>query len=237
MSETASDDVDSKAFDVTTSASAKPEPRVPRAPFILVGLTVLILGIAVVVRSQNPYDEPDQATLNGTMLGAPQPRPEFTLTDTEGRPYDFAAETAGELTLLFFGYTSCPDVCPLTLANLAFALDRPGVPRPNVVFVGVDRQRDTPEAIRAFLDGFDPKFVGLTGSEEELRLAQEAANAPVAITEEPAEPGGDYLVGHSSQVIAYTADDRAHVVYPFGVRQQDWIEDLPVLERNEWGES
>lgn len=218
-------------------STGKTKGKVPRAPFVVVGVTVLLLGIAVVLRAQNPIDEQSASTLNGTELGAPEPRPEFTLTDTEGRPYDFAEETKGELTLLFFGYTSCPDVCPLHLSNLAFALDRPGVPRPTVVFVGVDRRRDTPEAIRTFLDRFDSQFVGLTGTEEELRLAQEAANVPVGIAEEPEEPGGDYLVGHSAQVIAYTADDLSHVVYPFGVRQQDWIEDLPVLARNEWGAS
>jgi protein SCO1 len=217
-----------------SSAAERPTGRVPRAPFIVVAVTILLLGLAAAVRAQNPLDEPDRSALNGTMLGAPEPRPEFTLTDTDGRPYDFAEETAGELTLLFFGYTSCPDVCPLHLSNLAFALERPGVPRPTVVFVGVDRQRDTPEAIRTFLDRFDTRFVGLTGTEDELRLAQEAANVSVAITEEPEEPGGDYLVGHAAQVIAYTADDQAHVVYPFGVRQQDWIDDLPVLARNEW---
>lgn len=212
----------------------RPRPAVPRAPFVVVAVTVLLLGIAVALRAQDPSDAPADPGLNGTVLGAPEPRPDFTLTDTDGRPYDFAEETAGELTLLFFGYTSCPDVCPLHLANLAFALDRPGVPRPTVVFVGVDRRRDTPEAIRTFLDRFDPGFVGLTGTEEELRRAQEAAAVPVAIAEEPEEPGGDYLVGHASQVIAYTPDDLSHVVYPFGVRQQDWIEDLPVLARGEW---
>ncbi|QYG95769.1 SCO family protein (plasmid) [Iamia sp. SCSIO 61187] len=237
MPDAVTDDVDTGADDERTSAPAKPKAKVPRAPFIVVAVTVLLLGIAVAFRAQNPMEEPDRSALNGTMLGAPQPRPEFTLTDTDGRPYDFADETAGELTLLFFGYTSCPDVCPLHLSNLAFALERPGVPTPTVVFVGVDRQRDTPEAIRTFLDRFDPQFVGLTGTEEELRLAQEAANVSVAITEEPEEPGGDYLVGHSAQVIAYTADDQSHVVYPFGVRQQDWIDDLPVLARNEWDET
>lgn len=213
--------------------------RVPKAPFALVAVTVLALGIAAVLRVQNPATvDATGPSLNGTMLGAPQPRPEFTLTDTDGQPYDFAAETAGELTLLFFGYTSCPDVCPLHLGNLAFALDRPGVPRPTVVFVSVDPARDTPDVIRTFLDRFDARYVGLTGTEEELRAAQEAAQVPLAITEAPEEPGDDdYLVGHASQVIAYTADDLAHVVYPFGVRQQDWIDDLPVLARNEWGDA
>lgn len=229
----AHDETDAPATEPRVAATS---PRVPRAPFILVAVTVVLLAIAVAVRAQNP-EEGLETPLNGTVLAEPQPRPDFTLTDTEGRPFDFGEETAGELTLLFFGYTSCPDVCPLHLANLGFALDRPGVPRPTVVFVGVDTKRDTPDAIRTFLDRFDSQFIGLTGTEEKLRIAQEAANVSVAITEEPEKPGGDYLVGHSAQVIAYTADDQSHVVYPFGVRQEDWIEDLPVLARNEWDAS
>lgn len=206
---------------------------IPRTPFAIVAVTVLVLGIAVVIRLQSPPEEGASSRLAGTELGTPQPRPDFTLTDTEGRPFSFADETAGQLTLLFFGYTSCPDVCPLHLSNLAFALDRPGMPRPKVVFVGVDRERDTPDAIRRFLARFDPTFIGLTGTDAELVAAQEAAQVAVAITEEPEEPGGDYLVGHASQILAYTADDLAHVVYPFGVRQQDWVNDLPILARND----
>ncbi len=203
---------------------------------MVVGLTLLVLAAAVSWRvlGREPVDEAvDDGPYQGTELGAPEPRPDFTLTDTDGEPFDFRAETEGRLTLLFFGYTSCPDVCPLHLSNLASVLDRPGMPQPTVVFVGVDRRRDTPEAIRTFLDRFDPRFIGLTGTEDELVAAQEAARVPVAIAEEPSEPGGDYLVGHASQILAYTADDLAHVQYPFGVRQQDWEADLPLLARIE----
>ena len=101
-------------------------------------------------------------------MSAPLPRPDFTLTDTAGRPFAFSKATSGRLTLLFFGYTSCPDVCPAHLARLAAGLkalppeQRDAV---DVVFVGVDAERDTRERVRAWLDHFDPRFVGLTGSE------------------------------------------------------------------------
>jgi protein SCO1 len=204
-----------------------------RVAVILVTLVALGLVSATVARvaadrSGSAGAADTVADLAGVVLDEPRPRPDFTLTDTEGRPFDFRAETEGRLTLLFFGYTSCPDICPIHLATLASTLDRSGMPQPLVVFVGVDPGRDTPEAVRAYLDRFDRRFIGLTGTAEELVRAQEAAAIPVAVVE-PGVGEDDYLVGHASQVMAYTADDLGHVVYPFGVRQQDWAHDLPRL--------
>ena len=167
----------------------------------------------------------------GAALGTAQPRPDFTLTDTAGRPYDFAAETRGRLTLLFFGYTSCPDVCPIHMATLAGALDQPGVPEPVVVFVTTDPERDTAEHLRDWLDNFSPDFVGLRGTPEQIRAAEIAAQVPPSMR--GTGEGDDYEVGHAAQIIAYTPDDQAHVVYPFGVRREDWIADLPRLP-TEW---
>lgn len=213
-----------------------------RTAAVLIGLAAALLAAAVVlrVRTDDPAraEEVDEAAalgLRGELLEDPWPRPDFTLTTTEGEPFDFDDETAGRLTLLFFGYTSCPDVCPIHLATLAGALEQPGVPRPVVVFVGVDPARDTPEAVRKYLDRFDTDFIGLVGTPEELVAAQEATGVPVAIAG-PADEDGDYLVGHAAQVIAYTPDDLAHVVYPFGVRRQDWVNDLPRLVEIDWSD-
>ncbi|HEY8547549.1 MAG TPA: SCO family protein, partial [Acidimicrobiales bacterium] len=162
------------------------------------------------------------------VLQEPTPRPEFTLTDTEGRPFDFAAETKGQLTLLFFGYTHCPDVCPGHLSILSGALAMPGVPQPKVVFVTTDPARDTPERLREWLDNFDEDFIGLTGSVEEIAAAERAAFVAGSVRPE-ADADGEYEVGHAAQILAYTPDDQAHVAYPFGVRRQDWVEDLPRL--------
>lgn len=211
-----------------------------RAPFVLVGTVVGLLGVAVALGAQGSDPGADAAAdlgaeldLSGTVLAEPWPRPDFTLTTTDGEPFDFAAETAGRLTLLFFGYTSCPDICPIHLATLAGAIERGDVPDPIVVFVGVDAARDTPEVVRAFLDRYDTDFIGLVGTPAELDAAQIATGVPVAIAEPPDE-SGEYLVGHAAQIIAYTPDDLAHVVYPFGVRRQDWVKDLPRLATLDW---
>jgi protein SCO1/2 len=172
----------------------------------------------------------DDAGWHGAPLGEAQPRPDFTLTDTDGRPFDFAAETRGKLTLLFFGYTSCPDVCPIHMATLSAALEQPGMPEPTVVFVSTDPQRDTPERLREWLGNFDPDFIGLRGTLDQVHAAERAAGVAASMIE--ADSGGaddDYAVGHAAQLLAYTPDDLAHVAYPFGVRRQDWRADLPRL--------
>lgn len=222
---------------------APPGPRVGRvALLVALGALFVAVGGALAVRagdggSTGPADATAGAATDesatdddgwrGTALGTAQPRPSFTLTDTAGRPYDFAAETRGRLTLLFFGYTSCPDVCPIHMATLAGALDQPGVPEPIVVFVTTDPERDTPAHLRDWLDNFSPDFVGLRGTAEQIRAAEVAAQVPPSMR--GTGEGDDYEVGHAAQIIAYTPDDQAHVVYPFGVRREDWIADLPRL--------
>lgn len=166
--------------------------------------------------------------LQGVAVPEPVPKPEFTLTDTSGAPYHFAEETQGKLTLLYFGYTECPDICPVHLAQIAETFDQlPSVASSaEVVFVSVDPDRDSPEDIRAFLDSFDSRFVGLTGSDEALEKAQDAAGVPVAVKQ---GEGPDYTVGHAGQVLAWAPDGMMYSQYPFGTRQREWANDLEIL--------
>jgi protein SCO1 len=160
----------------------------------------------------------------------PRPKPAFTLTDTEGRPYAFREETAGVVTLLFFGYTNCPDVCPAQMANIAAALHKlpdPVARQVKVVFVTTDPARDTPERLRAWLDNFDRGFIGLTGSQAAIDSAQIAMHLPPAAREDL--PDGRYLVGHWAQVIAFTRDGLARFAFPAGTRQSEWAQEIPRL--------
>ena len=205
-----------------------------RAVVVLVSLVAVLLGACT-----SPPDEFDRAGaerygLQGSLLGDALAKPDVVFTDTEGQPYDLRTETAGELTLVFFGYTSCPDVCPIHLDRISAAFQgadlEGGVP--NMVFVGVDTERDTPEKLRSYLDRFDERFVGLTASPEEIDRAMAQLQLPGAVI--PDDTSGDYTVGHPSQVVVFTPDDKAHVVYPFGATEQVWVEDLPKLETVEW---
>jgi protein SCO1 len=234
------------ATDTPDRARPGPDPRSPHddrvrqvAGLVAIGaLLLLVIASVAAVRQSSGDGEADP--WGGVLLDRAQPRPDFTLTDTEGRPYDFGAETQGRLTLLFFGYTYCPDICPVQMAVLTGALESPGMPDPVVVFVTTDPARDTPERLRDWLDGFDPSYVGLYGTPEEIARAEAASGVAGSIR--PGEAGGDdgsaagddYEVGHAAQVVAYTPDDRAHLVYPSGVRQQDWTADLPRMMET-WG--
>lgn len=177
---------------------------------------------------------PRPGELQGTVLPEPMPRPGFVLTTTRGLPFDFRAETHGTFTLLFFGYTHCPDICPVHMANIAAVLQKlpPQLARQvTVVMVTVDPERDTPERLRAWLDGFDRSFIGLTGTLESINAAQRSLNLPPAVRQ---GEGPDYLVGHAAYVIAFTPDDSARVLYPSGTRQSDWAHDLPILLETRW---
>jgi cytochrome oxidase Cu insertion factor (SCO1/SenC/PrrC family)/copper(I)-binding protein len=154
------------------------------------------------------------------------------LTDFNGRPYDFATETRDKVALLFFGYTHCPDVCPLHMANIAAVLRQMSAEdraRVVTVFVTTDPERDTPTRLREWLANFDPSFVGLTGTKEELASAQQSLGLGEARREYLNADSVNYFVAHAAQVFAFARDGFAYTIYPFGIRQEDWANDLPRL--------
>jgi hypothetical protein len=117
------------------------------------------------------------------MVTPPLPKAKFTLVDTSAVPFDFWQKTGGHVTLLFFGYTRCPDVCPLHMSNIAMALKQLPthvVDQIKAVFVTTDPARDTPAVLRSWLDHFDKRFIGLTGSDAAIEAAQRAAALPAS---------------------------------------------------------
>src|SRR5207248_8156801 len=122
--------------------------------------------------------------------------------------------------------------CPTTIGDIASALRRvhPDVRRRiEVVFVTVDPRRDTPRVLRKWLNHFNPSFVGLTGSEHQIRAAEKAAGIPFAAPEK--RRGTNYAVQHSSLVLPHSPDNRAHVVYTQGFHSNDYAHDMPLLLR------
>lgn len=180
-----------------------------------------------------PRAENAVSPYRGGLVSPPLPKPKFTLTDTAGAAFDFGARTQGYVTLLFFGYTNCPDMCPMQMHMIGQAfkkLPAAVADQFKVVFVTTDPARDSPQVMRAWLDNFDKRFIGLTGSERAIDAAQIAANLAPA-TKSPVRPDGAYDVGHAAFVLAYTKDNLAHVIYPVGMALEDWVHDLPYLAK------
>jgi len=160
----------------------------------------------------------------GINLAQPYRRPSFTLTDTAKKPFDFTTATGKRPTLLYFGYTRCPDVCPTTMADIAVALrgmDRATADKVQVVFVTTDPAHDTPAVLAEYLHRFDAdlpvRFVGLTGKQDAIDQAQLSAGVPLA------EDDGKT---HSSLLLLYGKDDQAHVAFDAGNTSRDIASDL-----------
>ena len=178
-----------------------------------------------------PADGDSVGELRGTVLEVPILKPDLVLTDTEGGLYDLRAETDGYLSLVFFGYTNCPDVCPVHMATLAGVFDElaPEVrDATKVIFVSTDPERDTPDRLRQCLRAYHPSFLGLSGEMEAINSALAEMKLPgVAVV--PGQHGSEVTIGHPSAVLAFGRDGLARVRYPFGVRRADWVNDLPLL--------
>jgi cytochrome oxidase Cu insertion factor (SCO1/SenC/PrrC family)/copper(I)-binding protein len=181
----------------------------------------------------------DGSVFHGVPLNSPLAMPSFSLVTTDGRAFDFARETDGKVALLFFGYTHCPDVCPLHMANIAAVLrTMPWEERSQirVIFVTTDPERDTPARLSSWLANFDPSFIGLTGTPEAIGAAQRSLGLREAQRESLGQDSAGYGVGHAAQVFAFARDGLAYLVYPFGIRQEDWAHDLPLLARDARGD-
>ncbi len=178
-----------------------------------------------------PLNGKDPAGLAGAVAQSPAtPKPNFTLPDTSGQPFDFQTQTQGKLTLLYFGYTHCPDVCPATMAELGEgykalpAADRAKI---DVVFVTTDPDRDTGPVLRTWLNSFSPDFTGLVGTVGQTNAVLTSMGLP-AIVHESTKDGG-YAVDHIAIVFAFTSDGKAHVEFTDGVAPDRITHDLKLL--------
>lgn len=185
-------------------------------------------------RAQNPVvnlnDVSAAPGLRGTALATPLRKPDLTLVDTAGRPYDLRTATAGRLALVYLGYTHCPDVCPTTIADLAAALSQTSAAvrrQVTVVFVTTDPDRDTSAVLRDWLAQFDPTFVGLRGSWDQV--ASYAQYLGISLEPPKQQADGTWIVGHGSQVTAFEPNGVASTVYLAGVTPADYAHDIPLL--------
>jgi protein SCO1 len=150
---------------------------------------------------------------------------EFHLTDNRGRAVT-AADYRGDVTLLYFGYTHCPDICPATLGKLAQALHALGADaaRVRVLFITVDPPRDTVAVLSQYVTAFGPQFVGLRGDERELEAV--ARRFRVAYNREAPDTHGNYAVAHSSAVFVFDQSGEARLLADSGTKASAIAQDL-----------
>ncbi|MDU9411315.1 SCO family protein [Pseudomonas sp. zfem005] len=204
--------------------------RVQKTVFVLIALVALVLGLTVhkVLNNQRQAD-PTQLLDAGIVL-LPQSRtlPSISLTDQDGKPVA-VNELKDKWSLLFFGYTFCPDICPTTLAQMRELKGLlPEAARDNlrVVLVSVDPNRDTPQQLKQYLGYFDPAFVGYTG---ELAAIQKLANA-VSIPFIPADTSKEnYTVDHSGNLVVIGPDGTQRGFIRAPLNNQKLKDQLPSL--------
>jgi protein SCO1/2 len=175
--------------------------------------------------------EPSESAWGGELVDPGLAKPDVTLATTDGKPFPFREATADKLTLLFFGFTNCPDQCPIWLSSVARAKEQIGSgpgSDPQVLFVGVDVARDTPEVLDEYLGRIDSSFIGLTGTEAAIASANRQLYFPPITIASPDENGA-YEVGHYGRAAAFSPDNLAHRLYGFDVRPADLARDLPLL--------
>ena len=170
------------------------------------------------------------ASFRGTVYGEPYPpAPEIELTRGDGSRFRLS-ELRGNLVLLFFGYTSCPDVCPTTMAELNQALcqlDAEQAANVRVVFVTVDPERDTPERVQEYANHFNDEFIGLSGTETELQKTWNEYGVFREVVEGTSALG--YLVNHTARVTLIDQDGSLRVSYSFETPMEDIVHDLKLL--------
>lgn len=163
-----------------------------------------------------------------TNVSGHMPDLKFQLTDDTGKPVT-AEDYRGKVVLLYFGYTHCPDVCPLTLAHLHAVLQRvgPSADGVRILFVSVDPARDTPAIMHAYVNAFDKRAVGLVGAPRAIEALSKRYRS--AFTREPDQSEGQYEVSHSSAIYLFDRHGRARLLSTPATPQDDLVHDLYLL--------
>lgn len=194
---------------------------------VMVGIGILF-GIALItgMALTRPY------SFRGSEIIPPVPAYDFTLTSAREAPFRLL-DQKGKIVLIFFGYTTCPDVCPATLGEFKQISNRLGKDAGEVRFVliTVDPQRDTPDRISQYAYNFDPSFIGLTGSESELDLVWKNYGVYREVSQQDSAVG--YLVDHSTRTYLVDQNGNLRLTYTFGTPVDDILQDVRHIIKQE----
>lgn len=192
----------------------------------LLGTALVPLVVVLAFLGYQWYFTPPE--LHGTFVQEDWMTADFTL-QAAGNQSVSLRDFRGELVLLYFGYTHCPDMCPTTLADAKVAMQELGAQAEEVqlVMVSVDPERDSPEKLQEYVQRFDPRFIGVTGTEDEVTAAATAFG--VTFYKEAGSVATGYLVAHSTQLLVLDRQGYVRHIFPFGVTGEDMAADLRYL--------
>lgn len=194
---------------------------------LYIAIAVLILALLLVFVFRKPY------AFHGTTISPPLPVSDFSLETANGESFRLS-DQKGKLVLLFFGYTSCPDVCPITLGTFKQVYDRLGADTQNVRFVMItaDPERDTPDKVAAYAARFNPEFIGLSGSREKLEVVWKELG--VFVEKQDSVSAAGYLVSHTASVYVLDQSGRLLMTWPYGTSAIDMANDITqILKQSE----
>lgn len=192
-----------EVFEEATSAAFLADPACPEKSRLLLAIDAAIIDLRLA------FPAPKHATDTLTDEGGAEIEPRYALQDGSGRSYDNAS-FRGRLQLISFGYTSCPDVCPTTLSEMASLLKElgPEAARLQPIFISLDPERDTPAVLREYTALFDSRILGLTGSPEILAGVARNFKIRYARVQEPGAAAGSYSLDHSASLTLLAPDGR-----------------------------
>ena len=190
-----------------------------------------VLAFACLLTATSACDRRGTTLAAATVLDKPRPVPAFSLTDQDQRLFT-REQLRGQWSLVFFGFTHCPDICPNTLTLMHAARARlaqeQSLPPLRVIFVSVDPERDRPQQLRTYVRTFDPSFIGVTGAMRELQTLTNALYLPFSHTP---LPSGGYSVDHSGALALINPDASAVAYFSPPHRLQDVANDLGAIMR------
>lgn len=195
-------------------------------PLLLIVGLVLLVGGGVAAYSVF-FSTPE---FNGTEYQEPRRTPEFTLAGAGGDSVSLS-DFRDRVILIYFGYTFCPDACPTTMADLARVQRQLGddARAVQVLMISVDPQRDTPQATQEYAESFDPSFIGLSGSAEQIAAVAEPFG--VYFQSLDTGDGGNYLVDHTTRVFLINRQGELQLTYAFDTPPEEIAADLRHLVR------
>jgi protein SCO1/2 len=198
-----------------------------KSKYLYIGVGVLI-GLALTLGVWKVFAR--SYTYQGSLINPPVPAADFTLTDQQGQPFRLS-DQKGEVVLIFFGFTNCSDICPITMAQFKQVKDRLGDLAKDVrfVFITVDPQRDDVEALRSYVGKFDPSFLGLTG--DPANLARVWKDYGVYVNKDATDSQDNYIDEHTARIYAIDAKGNWRLSYLYGTETDAIAQDISRLAR------